>query len=91
MVHELNFERVAVPEDVPVAFAAFPEELIALPQTLLHEVYWNITQFNHMPRGGHFAAFEEPELLAQDIRTFVKNTFLVTRARKLNTLNKAMG
>lgn len=64
---------MAVPEEVPVGVAAFPNEILVLPKTLLHEVYYNITQYTDMPRGGHFAAFEEPKLVADDIRSFVKS------------------
>jgi epoxide hydrolase len=34
------------------------------------EANYNITHWTQMPRGGHFAAFEQPELLVDDVRTF---------------------
>ncbi|XP_025074005.1 LOW QUALITY PROTEIN: juvenile hormone epoxide hydrolase 1-like [Pogonomyrmex barbatus] len=60
-----------LPVEVPVGCAAFPHELAYQPQSLLRERYTNMIQYNHLPRGGHFAAFEEPALLADDIFTFV--------------------
>ncbi|TGZ51818.1 juvenile hormone epoxide hydrolase 1-like [Temnothorax curvispinosus] len=60
-----------LPIDVPVACAAFPYELFYQPESILRERYTNLIQFNHLPRGGHFAAFEEPALLADDIFKFV--------------------
>jgi pimeloyl-ACP methyl ester carboxylesterase len=55
--------------DVPCAMARFPKE-ISQPPREWAERFYNLRQWTEMPRGGHFAAFEEPALLAQDIRTF---------------------
>lgn len=55
--------------ETPVAVALFPKE-IAMPPRELAERGLNITRWTVMPRGGHFAAMEQPELLAQDIREF---------------------
>ncbi|XP_076299674.1 juvenile hormone epoxide hydrolase 1 [Lasioglossum baleicum] len=60
------------PIKVPTACAAFPNEILLVPESILKERYANIIQYHHMARGGHFAAFEEPELLANDIFTFIK-------------------
>ncbi|XP_011171353.1 juvenile hormone epoxide hydrolase 1 [Solenopsis invicta] len=57
--------------EVPSACAIFPYELAYTPESLLREKYTNLVQINHLPRGGHFAAFEEPALLADDIFKFV--------------------
>lgn len=62
-----------MPLEVPVGIAAFPDELLVLPKSLLPEVYYNITQYTDMPRGGHFASFEEPKLVADDIRSFIRS------------------
>lgn len=56
----------------PVAFAAFPGE-IPLPPRQLAERGLNIVRWTEMPRGGHFAAMEQPELLANDLRDFFHN------------------
>ncbi|XP_003410982.1 epoxide hydrolase 1 [Loxodonta africana] len=63
-------ERMKV--HVPTGFAAFPDELIHVPEKLVRFKYPKLLSYSYMPRGGHFAAFEEPELLAKDIRKFVE-------------------
>ncbi|XP_078129399.1 epoxide hydrolase 1 [Sander vitreus] len=57
---------------VPTGLAAFPRELMHCPKTWAQIRYRNIYSYTFMPRGGHFAAFEEPQLLANDIVQFVK-------------------
>ncbi|KAF7661216.1 hypothetical protein LDENG_00266820 [Lucifuga dentata] len=57
---------------VPTGLAAFPEELTHCPQSLAKSRFRNIYSYTFMPRGGHFAAFEEPKLLADDLFQFVK-------------------
>ena len=57
--------------ETPVGFAAFPKEVILSPRSWLEAVY-NIVQYTEMPRGGHFAALEQPELLVDDIRAFFR-------------------
>ncbi|XP_053314547.1 epoxide hydrolase 1-like [Spea bombifrons] len=56
---------------VPTGIAAFPCELTHIPRVLAKQKFKNIVTYTHMPRGGHFPAMEEPELLAQDIQNFV--------------------
>jgi pimeloyl-ACP methyl ester carboxylesterase len=69
--------RVLSPEgkrvEVPTACALFPAELLAWPPRSYAERIYNITQWTAMPRGGHFAAMEEPDLLVNDIRKFVRS------------------
>eukprot|EP01123_Difflugia_compressa_P012919 TRINITY_DN5740_c0_g1_i1.p1 TRINITY_DN5740_c0_g1~~TRINITY_DN5740_c0_g1_i1.p1 ORF type:complete len:193 (+),score=28.94 TRINITY_DN5740_c0_g1_i1:64-579(+) len=55
--------------DVPVGVAVFPGEII-VPVRSFVEWSFNIVSWNEMNKGGHFAAFEQPELLARDIRQF---------------------
>uniref|UniRef100_A0A8B9HME0 Epoxide hydrolase 5 n=1 Tax=Astyanax mexicanus TaxID=7994 RepID=A0A8B9HME0_ASTMX len=57
---------------VPTGFAAFPHELMHCPWVWASSRFRDLRSFTYMPRGGHFAAFEEPELLAQDVQQFVK-------------------
>jgi pimeloyl-ACP methyl ester carboxylesterase len=66
--HELGlrFEGVVV----PTAYARFPADLGGLPPRSWIERSYNLSRYTVMPRGGHFAAYEEPELLAADITTF---------------------
>ena len=51
----------------PVAVALFPKE-IPMPPRQLAERGLNVVRWTMMPRGGHFAAMEQPELLATDLR-----------------------
>jgi pimeloyl-ACP methyl ester carboxylesterase len=55
----------------PVAVALFPKE-IAMPPKTLAERGLNIVRWTLMPKGGHFAAMEQPELLAKDLREFFR-------------------
>jgi microsomal epoxide hydrolase len=69
--------RVLSPEgrrvEVPTACALFPKELLAWPPRSYAERIYNVQQWTEMPRGGHFAAMEEPELLINDIRQFARS------------------
>ena len=55
--------------EVPTGIAAFPKEILRAPRRWCEPKY-NITHWTDMPRGGHFAAFEQPELFIDDVRTF---------------------
>ncbi|QND63197.1 epoxide hydrolase [Mesorhizobium loti] len=55
---------------VPLAVALFPKELPMPPRSWVGRVFKDIRQWTAMPRGGHFAALEQPALLAQDLRAF---------------------
>lgn len=57
---------------VPTALAVFPGDLTQPPRSWAERTY-NITRYTRMDRGGHFAAHEEPELLANDLRQFFAN------------------
>jgi pimeloyl-ACP methyl ester carboxylesterase len=56
---------------VPCAIARFPKEAPFPPRQWVERGY-NVQRWTEMPRGGHFAAAEEPELLAEDIRSFIR-------------------
>ncbi|HET8843414.1 MAG TPA: alpha/beta hydrolase, partial [Ktedonobacteraceae bacterium] len=59
--------------EVPVAFARFPKDLPGVnPPRELAERHLRIERWTQMPRGGHFAALEEPDLLAEDLRAFFR-------------------
>ena len=58
--------------EVPTACALFPKELLSWPPRSYAERIYNVTQWTEMPRGGHFAAMEEPDLLLADIRKFAR-------------------
>jgi len=53
----------------PVGFADFPREILRVPRSMAERVY-NIVRWTAMPRGGHFAALEQPEALARDLWAF---------------------
>ena len=53
---------------VPVGFTTFPGEIWAAPRSSVETVYPNLTYFNEVDKGGHFAAWEEPELFATEVR-----------------------
>lgn len=58
--------------EVPTGCAVFPEELLEWPPRSYVERMYNVQQWTEMPRGGHFAAMEEPELFIEDIRSFAR-------------------
>ena len=56
------------PVTVPVGFTTFPGEIWAAPRSWVETVYPGVAYFNEVDRGGHFAAWEEPELFATELR-----------------------
>lgn len=69
--------RILSPEgkrvEVPTGCAVFPKEMLNWPPRSYAERIYNITQWTEMPRGGHFAAMEQPDLLIEDIRNFARS------------------
>jgi pimeloyl-ACP methyl ester carboxylesterase len=61
------FEPIGV--RVPIAVSAFPEELNQAPRTWAERTYPQLIHYNRLPKGGHFAAFEQPDYLVQELRT----------------------
>ena len=53
---------------VPVGFTTFPDEIFRAPRSWVEKSYPNLTYFHEAGKGGHFAAWEEPELFATEIR-----------------------
>ena len=60
--------------DVPVGLALFPKDGGAVPPRSFAERTLNVQRWTEMPRGGHFAALEEPELYAQEVTAFFRDT-----------------
>jgi pimeloyl-ACP methyl ester carboxylesterase len=56
------------PASVPVAFTTFPDEVWAAPRSWVEVAYPDLAYFNEVDRGGHFAAWEEPELFSTEVR-----------------------
>jgi microsomal epoxide hydrolase len=57
---------------VPMGYAEFPKEILRPPHSLAEKMYADIRRWTKMPKGGHFAALEQPELLAHEIREFFR-------------------
>jgi pimeloyl-ACP methyl ester carboxylesterase len=53
---------------LPVGFSTFPGEIFRAPRSWAEKVYPNLVYFNEVDRGGHFAAWEEPELFSEEVR-----------------------
>ena len=54
---------------LPTGVAAFPREVLRAPRHWCEDNY-TITRWTTMPRGGHFAAFEQPDLFVEDVAAF---------------------
>jgi microsomal epoxide hydrolase len=57
---------------VPTGYVEFPREILRPPRSVAQQVYTNIQRWTVMPKGGHFAALEQPEALAREIRAFFR-------------------
>ena len=55
--------------EVPTGIARFPKEIMRPPRSWCENSY-NVTHWTDMPRGGHFGAFEQPQLYVEDVRAF---------------------
>jgi pimeloyl-ACP methyl ester carboxylesterase len=53
---------------IPVAVSAFPDELYQAPQSWTERAYPNLIHYNKLDKGGHFAAWEQPQLFARELR-----------------------
>jgi pimeloyl-ACP methyl ester carboxylesterase len=60
------------PVTLPVGFTTFPGEIFRAPRSWVEASYPTLTYFNEAERGGHFAAWEEPELFAAEVRAAFK-------------------
>jgi len=63
-----DFHRIKI----PTAAALFPAEMLSWPPRSYAERMYNIKRWTKMPKGGHFAALEQPDLLVDDIRAFAR-------------------
>ena len=53
---------------IPVAVSAFPDEIYQAPKSWTEKAYPKLIYYNRLPKGGHFAAWEQPELFSEEIR-----------------------
>jgi pimeloyl-ACP methyl ester carboxylesterase len=56
------------PSQIPVGFTTFPGEIWRTPRSWVEASYPNVTYFNEADKGGHFAAWEEPQLFSEELR-----------------------
>jgi pimeloyl-ACP methyl ester carboxylesterase len=71
MMHADKFPPTGFRVDVPTGCAIFPHELIKPPRGWVERLY-NVQRWTRMPKGGHFAAMEEPRALVEDVRAFFR-------------------
>jgi pimeloyl-ACP methyl ester carboxylesterase len=57
---------------VPTGYSEFPREMLRPPRSLAERTFTDIRRWSVMPRGGHFAAMEQPDALAQELREFFR-------------------
>lgn len=58
---------------VPVAVSVFPGEIYQAPRTWTEKAYTNLIYYNEVAKGGHFAAWEQPQLFAEELRAAFKS------------------
>ena len=72
--------------NVPSGIASFPHEFPPFPKAVAGHRFKKLIQYTHMPAGGHFAAMEEPKLLADDIFSFVYKVEQLGNTDKWNSV-----
>jgi pimeloyl-ACP methyl ester carboxylesterase len=58
---------------IPVAVSVFPDELYPAPRSWAEKAYPKLIHYNRLPKGGHFAAWEQPELFCDEVRTGLRS------------------
>ncbi|HEV8191827.1 MAG TPA: epoxide hydrolase, partial [Ktedonobacterales bacterium] len=56
------------PVSVPVGFTTFPDEIFRAPRSWVEQSYPTLAYFHEAERGGHFAAWEEPQIFSEEVR-----------------------
>ncbi len=59
--------------NIPVAVSVFPGELYQVPRSWAEKAYPKLIHYNRLPKGGHFAAWEQPELFVAEVRAGLKS------------------
>ena len=54
--------------NLPVAVSAFPDEIYAAPKSWAEKAYPKLIHYNKLDKGGHFAAWEQPQLFVEEVR-----------------------
>lgn len=83
----LDFMSAKV-DRVPVGVIDPPNEITRTPRKLVEPYYDHLLQYTELPRGGHFTAFEEPELVVDDLRTFVESAVQFHKQKEEELLKK---
>ncbi len=65
------FESTGV--SIPVAVSAFPDELYQAPRSWVEKAYPKLIHYNKLDKGGHFAAWEQPKFLVEELRTGLRS------------------
>jgi pimeloyl-ACP methyl ester carboxylesterase len=58
---------------IPVAVSVFPDEIVSAPRSWAEQAYPKLIHFNKLDKGGHFAAWEQPELFVKELRAGFKS------------------
>ncbi len=53
---------------LPVGFTTFPGEIFRAPRSWVEKAYPNLRYFNEVDKGGHFAAWEQPQVFSEELR-----------------------
>ena len=53
---------------VPTAVSAFPDEIYTAPRSWTEKAYPKLIHYNKLPKGGHFAAWEQPQYYSEEVR-----------------------
>ena len=59
--------------DIPAAVSVFPDEIYSPPRSWAEEAYPKLIHYNKLDKGGHFAAWEQPDLLSEEVRTGLRS------------------
>jgi pimeloyl-ACP methyl ester carboxylesterase len=59
--------------NIPVAVSVFPDELYPAPQSWAEQAYPRLIHYNRLPKGGHFAAWEQPTFFSEEVRTGLRS------------------
>ena len=58
---------------IPIAVSAFPDEIYQAPRSWVERAYPKLIHYNQLPKGGHFAAWEQPKYFVDELRVSFKN------------------
>ena len=59
--------------NIPIAVSAFPDEVYQAPRSWMEQAYPKLIHYSKLEKGGHFAAWEQPEILVNELRTGLRS------------------